>query len=229
MLYTGNVTEEVCLLGLEASNKGVLDSGCTSSVCGKEWLRTYLSTLSKQQLATVVWGAGEKHFKFGAGSVLKSIGTAKIPCSLAGTHVRLHIDVVDSNIPLLISKRSMKKAGGVLDLVNDKVKLFDKWIACDLTSSGHYAVSLGTEEVSLDTIEVSLFSIANMDTVEQKKAILKLHRQFSHPTKQRFIEFLKKANKWDPEYQNVVNEIYSQCHMCKVFQSKSCCNSSFSA
>ena len=61
------------LLGLEASNKGIIDSGCSSTVCGKEWLDTYLDTLNEDEKSSVVWKGSEKWFKFGGGELLKSL------------------------------------------------------------------------------------------------------------------------------------------------------------
>ena len=41
-------------------------------------------------------------------------------------------DVVKSEIPLLLSKESVKKAGTKLDFVNQKVIIFGKRLVCNL-------------------------------------------------------------------------------------------------
>ena len=211
--YGEQRVDAMCLLTYEAVNKGILDSGCSATVAGEEWMKSFLDTIGLEDQATVEYGKGEKWFKFGGGEVLQSIKTVVFPCMLGGTKVRLHADVVKSDIPLLISKDTMKKAGCILDLVNDRVKFFEEWVPCDVTSSGHYTVNLGSEGVTIKEVALAL-SGANIDT---KKCILKLHRQFGHPTKNRFVSFLKDAGHWKAEYGTVIDELYDNCKTCKLF------------
>ena len=58
------------LLGVEASNKGIIDSGCSSTVAGEEWLNTYLDALSEHKKVDVVYRNSNKWFKFGGGELL---------------------------------------------------------------------------------------------------------------------------------------------------------------
>ncbi len=217
VLYTGygkEHVEDVSVLAYEASNKGVLDCGCSSTVAGEEWMNTFIDTLSSQDKASVVYGPGVKFFKFGGGEILKSLQTVEFPCNLAGTKVRMHSDIVSSDIPLLMSKTTMKKAAGVLDLVNDQVRFFGKWIPCDITSSGHYAVTLGNEEITVHDVMVTL---TQMNSGDVQKSLLKLHRQFGHPRPERLSSFLKAANEWDSSYAAILKEIHSKCHTCRMF------------
>ena len=46
-----------------------------------------------------------------------------IPCNIAGKNVSLKTDVVKSEIPLLLSKKSMKAAESKIDFVNDRICL----------------------------------------------------------------------------------------------------------
>ena len=48
-------------------------------------------------------------FKFGGGTCLKSTGEFSIPAVLADKAVTIQTDVVQSDIPLLLSKDSMKQ------------------------------------------------------------------------------------------------------------------------
>ena len=63
--------------------------------------------------------AGAKVFKFGGGEKLTSISSYEIPAVIADTEVLIKTDVVTSDIPLLLSIDTMKKARVKLDLVND--------------------------------------------------------------------------------------------------------------
>ena len=49
-------------------------------------------------------------FKFGDGSKLKSKGEYWLPAVLADKEVTIKTDVIESDIPLSLSKRSMKRA-----------------------------------------------------------------------------------------------------------------------
>ena len=214
-----NDKDEISLLAAESSNKGVLDSGCTKTVSGREWIRTYLHTLDEDVLQTVIWSKSEKYFKFGSGDLLKSLGTVDIPCYMGGKLVRMNVDVVDSNIPLLISKQTMKGCGALLDLVNDRIRLFDNWFDCDITSCGHYAIDLHAKDINIkDVIEVTLVAFDDLDVAELKKKLFHIHRQFGHPPENKFIAFLEGANKWKPSYQTIINEIYASCETCQVFK-----------
>ena len=54
---------------------------------------------------------GERTFKFGGGTRLKSTAEYSLPAVIAGKEVTINTDVVDSDIPLLLSRSAMKKAG----------------------------------------------------------------------------------------------------------------------
>ena len=63
-----------------------------------------------------------------------------IPGKIAGKAVTIKTDVVNSEIPLLLSKKSMKCAGPKIDFLQYKVSIFGKDISLHFTSSGHYAI-----------------------------------------------------------------------------------------
>ena len=51
-------------------------------------------------------------------------------------------DVVDVNIPLLLSKESLKKANAVLDFSKDTAQMLGEKHQLLCTSSGHYALPI---------------------------------------------------------------------------------------
>ena len=54
----------------------------------------------------------------------------------------IEVDVVECNIPLLLSKKAMKKGKMCLDFVNDSVIICGKTLKLEETSSGHYILPL---------------------------------------------------------------------------------------
>ena len=72
---------------------------------------------------------GKKTFKFGGGERLKSKGEHNLPAVIAGKEVTIKTDVVESDIPLLLSRQSIKTAGVKVALESDTAKFFYKDIA----------------------------------------------------------------------------------------------------
>ena len=83
-----------------------------------------------------------KEFRFGGGEKLISPKLYKIPAVLGGRKVMIITEVVFSQLPLLLSLYSMKKAGIVLDTANDTAMIYGKNVQLDFTSCGHYCVNL---------------------------------------------------------------------------------------
>ena len=55
-------------------------------------------------------------FKFGDGRIVHSTKRVKIPAKIGQTKCHIETEVVPTDIPLLLSKASLKKAGAVLDI-----------------------------------------------------------------------------------------------------------------
>ena len=51
----------------ETLNLAVLDSGCTKTVCGEEWLKCYIDTLSEREQKEIQSLQSKTEFKFGDG------------------------------------------------------------------------------------------------------------------------------------------------------------------
>ena len=81
-------------------------------------------------------------FKFGDGNKLNSLYKGILPCVVADIEVSIITDVVDSDIPLLLSKDTMKRAGTCLNFENDSVMMLKKKIPLRCTSSGHYYIPI---------------------------------------------------------------------------------------
>ena len=120
----------------------MLDSGCTKTVCGGEWLKCYINSLSDLEKKKIQVFASNTEFRFGDGKRVVSEKCALIPGKIGGKAVTIKTDVMNSEIPLLISKESMKCAGTKIDFLEDKVNIFGKDSSLHFTSSGHYAIPL---------------------------------------------------------------------------------------
>ena len=108
----------------ETLNLVVLDSRCTKTVRSEEWLKCYVDSLSEEEKYNIKNFQSNTEFKFGDGKIVTSEKCISIPCKIAGEQVNVVTDVVKSEIPLLLSKESTKKAGTKKDFVKDKVIIF---------------------------------------------------------------------------------------------------------
>ena len=214
--YTGKDRILMNTLTQEALNSVVIDSACSSTVCGELWYNNFKESLDSERRKKIVEGVGVKVFRFGGGERLKSIRSAVIPVELAGHAVKLNLDVVESDLPLLLSKPAMKKLRFKMDLEQDTGEILGTPVTMNITSSGHYCIPIGVDSVTQEEVyKVSLEG----DTIEDRKANLKhIHRQFGHPSRERLSNLLKDANLWNKEIRMGLDEIYENCEICVRFQ-----------
>ena len=202
--------EDFCLYFTDAYIYLILDTGCAATVCGEKWLEVYLLSLPPDQRSSVKMNPSNKIFKFGAGGRIRSLGQCVIPAFLAGRPVNISTDVVDSDIPLLLSKPAMKKAGVKIDTVTDTAEVLGLTVNLDCSSSGHYCLPIHKEQIH----EVCAVRLG-----EDKKASLhKLHRQFAHPATHKLVALLKDAGCADIEDAGpILDEIRENCDVCKQY------------
>ena len=202
----------------EAINCAALDTCCTSSVAGKKWLKMYIDSLPENMRKCVTGPKeGIKEFQFGNLGILKSIGQYKIPVIIAGKKDFLTIDEIESDIPLLMSKKDMRSRGMILDLTEDKVVYKGKNVTEDLgtTSAGHYILPLIQKNQEVFNVnEIFAVDLKSCSFEECKRALNKLHKQFGHRPKKCFVDLLKGANVWSKDMDNMLDNIIDNCEGC---------------
>ena len=216
ILFTGCSEQDFTVFISEAYNCAVLDSACTSTVCGRAWLDTYLDTLSETDCKTVQRQDSNKVFKFGGGTKLSSRGEYVLPALLVGNKVQIRTDVVDSDIPLLMSREAMKAAKVKLDIENDTAEIMGKAVSLNLTSCGHYCVPLGGD---ICVEQVHAVKLSKLSGENRKTALLKLHRQFAHPSRGKLEALLRNAGVWQGDFVQDLDDIYKKCLLCKQYAS----------
>ena len=205
----------------------ILDTACSSTVCGTEWLTSFLQTLTPEERATVEEVESDAKFKFGDGVIYKSLKKVVIRVKIAGLNERLGADVVDCFIPLLLSKNAMKRGEMKIDLVNDTASIRGRQIKLKCTSSGHYCIPLQDnviirkrkkeiEEVMMTLKKESEEVLITLgeNKSEKEKKIGKLHHQFGHPSARRLILLFKDAGIYDKETNAIVDKLTNSCESC---------------
>ena len=205
---------------VDSLNCAVLDSACSSTVCGLNWLNCFLDTLSAEDLSRVTEEKSNTSFKFGDGSVIKSLKTVIFPAVLAGEKCKIKTDVIDSDIPLLFGKPSMKKAKVKIDMENDCASVCGKHVDLQCTSSGHYCIPISDFEEGNKQIHQVLvmegWGYMDQDHIENQAG--KLHKQFGHPSSKRLIQLLKDGGINDKNYFDFVEKNSDECEICKKFR-----------
>ena len=154
-------------------------------------------------------------FKFGSGNKLASVKRVMLPCIVASFCIDINADIVDADIPLLLSKSAMKKAKVNLNFDKDTIDILGKRIKLMTMSTGHYYVLI-MKAVSSDGEPIHVFftNFVNKNSAEKLKIATKLHKQFNHPTGKKLKDLAKNAGITDQEFLTMLEVIPSSCETC---------------
>ena len=206
----------------ETIGAAVADCGASKTVCGESWLTSYLQLLTPQEKEYVSFKKSNNTYKFGIGSC-KAISSVKIPIKLGRKNVMLETDVVANELPLLLSKASMKRASAYLDTKNDVIHMLGEEIKLINTSSGHYAVPLCSNKATLNALitesNPNISLVVRTPNMTKKAMALKLHRQFVHPTAEKLLKLVNLSDqKDDYELKTEILEVTQSCDTCKRYK-----------
>ena len=147
--------------------------------------------------------------------MITSSKKVKIPIWIGNEKVTLNTEVIDYNIPLLLSKESMKKAQVKINFHNDSVSFFGKDMKISFTSTGHYCIDLNKANNS----EVDIALICNeVNNEDKNKIALKLHRQFGHADNKKLKSLLLDAKVNDQELNQAIDQISDKCESCLKYK-----------
>ena len=178
VLYTAD-SEELCQFTAEALNCAALDTCCTTSVAGWSWIKRYLQSLSVEDRSRVVGPLpGNKRFKGVSQTILLSQSKYIIPAHIGNSPVSIEVEVIDADIPLLLSKQAMKRAKMVLHMDKDYAVVFGQKVMLDTTTAGHYVLPLLidseanlTEDQSYKIDEIMIIDFSNASEKEVSQAL----------------------------------------------------------
>ena len=119
----------------QSFNAAVLDCGASKTVCGTVWLNCYLESLNETEQKKVKYKKSNNLFKFGDGSCISSLHQVTFPATIGKCHILIVSDVVNNDIPLLLSKQSMKRANMRLNFNDDMANILGQKINLVVTNS----------------------------------------------------------------------------------------------
>ena len=203
----------------ESLNSAVLDCGASSTCGGRLWFNCYIDSLKDDERKLVTRRPSEKKFRFGDGDIVESSEIARIPITLGSNKVFLDMDIVDKDIPLLLSMKSMKKCRAKLDMEHDVVEMFGEKIQLICTTTGHYAVPITSQRNVLNSIEnkpnMKVILLSTNPNQDRKNMAKKIHRQFAHPPPERLIKLIDKSDLAnDLELKEQIHKVSQSCDVC---------------
>ena len=165
----------------ESRNAVVLNSGASKTVCRKFWFNISQGSLGYKEKHHIVFTKSDNQYEFSDCALVTAISGAIIPITIGTTQTKMHVDIVPSNILLLLSKESMKWANVKLNFENDTITAFRQPINLIVTKSGHYTISITNIKHVLKNLNTTdqhiTLTLANNKL--DKDMAMKLHRQFA--------------------------------------------------
>ena len=201
----------------EVENKALIDSGCPEMVAGKGWIRTFESS----EGTTFQTIDKENSFKFG-NEVFPTIEYKLVPIRIGNLEEIVEVGIIDSAVPLLISKTKLTEWGAKLDFKDNTLYLekTDQKVELQETKSGHLVVKLG-KNIKEDTEEaVKEVLLLKKEQEYNIKNLKRIHRVFGHPGADKLDSLMKDAGQADATISRILHKIQDSCRICRKYKKK---------
>ena len=87
-----------------------------------------MNNLCEKDQQQIQYSESNHMYWFGDRKKVKATHSAKVPVLIGNNYITIQTDVTENNIPVLLSKSSMKKAKMTLDFQNDIANAFGEKI-----------------------------------------------------------------------------------------------------
>ena len=128
-------------------------------------------------------------YQLGDGNLVEAVENVDLPIAMGSKHAMLNTGIVRNDIPLLLSRKSMKRAGMTIAIA------FGEQIQLMNTKSGQYTIPIHPYNSILNNIETGT-NTAVVVTEKNKtktKIAQKLHCQFEHTSSDKLLKLLNSA------------------------------------
>ena len=227
VLHNIEETGQLLTLVSESWNCGLLDCGANKTVCGETWLKEYTESLNEDEKQNIKHYSSKSIYRFGDGDQVQATRGVSIPAVIGSTKVQINTDIINKELPLLLSKSFMKRASMVIDFKKDTASALGEVVNLETTSSGHYIIPLSKPKQLMmnvnknKNVNITLISRKNQTN---KQIALRLHRQFAHASLNQLLSLLKKAgNPWsqNKELHDELQKINKECETCQRYRKTS--------
>ena len=219
-----NSPHELKFLMAESWSSALLDCGATKTVCEKIWLDQFIQILDKIDQDQIKFNNSSHIYQFGDGRKIKAIKSAQIPAIIGSKKFQIETDVIEGDIPLLLSKSSMKRGNMKINFQDDTITILHEIIPLMTTSSGHYIIPITKAKQIINNFErgsTNSITLALSKVMDNYNVALKLHRQFAHPTQEKLLKLINNAgHPWSAnnELKEKIKEVSNTCKTCKIYK-----------
>ena len=210
----------MCLLVGETLGQAVIDTGCPYTVSGEVWLENHIQALSRKDRLSIRRKESHHKFRFGDGKSYSSLYSTVIPIYVGNFRYELNVDIVSCDIPLLLSRDSLRRANAKIDVGASTIVFMGVTVPLNISSTGHMCLSI-CRPLDMSNIEtrkvlsrVLFNSAVSASDIDLKRKAVKLHLQFCHPNADRLIDLLRKAGVHDEKVIKTIKDVTSKCDIC---------------
>ena len=202
----------------------VLDSGATSTVCGINWFNEFRSSLSDSEVDKISYSESNKPYKFGDGKCINATKSARIPAHFGNNSISIQADIVNAEIPLLLSNSSMKRLRMSVNFDNDTADILGNSVPLATTSAGLYALPITKPVQLLHRFEEQDQQQTTLTLTHDKtnhEIASKLHRCFAHPSPDKIIKLVNSAGpQWsqNSDLKHEIKKVSENCDVCKIYR-----------
>ena len=159
-------------------------------------------------------------FCFGDGSTYRSKLSVVMPIYVEQRRYNLCVNIVNCNIPLLLSRNTLHHAKAKIDIGLSTICFLGVTMPLTVSSTGHLCLRISrsldiSNEETRKVLSRVLFnsSIPGM-ALDLHDTAFKLHRLFCHPTAQQLIDLIERAGTSDKRIFDVIRTVTSHCDVC---------------
>ena len=210
----------------EQQLEALLDSGAERSCSGPEWYEAYVKALDPSDRALVQEYVGTAKFKFGGAGIYTSMKECLVPIWIVGRRKFLKLDVVQTDIPLLLGLPIMKSLNMCIQYTKaakEDIGIHDGIKFKIAYRQGHHFLPI-TKAASRNSIikdsemegqpkiyEGFINKVRVFDEDKLQEQLKQLHVSYGHIPKERLIQILRSGDAWKPEMSSILDQVMEQC------------------
>ena len=122
--------------------QAIVDTGCPYTVAGDAWLKSYINTLSRKDRQSICTYRSTNRFRFGSGMAYPSEYRIVFPIYVGHSKYKLGVDVVKCNVPLLLSRETLKRARAKIDIGLASICFLGTTVPLSISSTGHLCLQI---------------------------------------------------------------------------------------
>ena len=167
----------------------------------------------------------KKTFRFGDGDSVLSDHVKRIPITMCGKEITLDVFVVKNDIPLLLSRETMKKMKMTIDNEHDKIYALGGESDLIITKTGHMVIPIARvaekSNMQLDQSKDLQQLTYLVDVKDSNRCAEHLHKYFAHGSTKKIGQFIKTMElENEGEILEALENVQKSCDFCKRHKSR---------